>query len=125
MHELYIAECILQSARRALPPGADPDTVERLRVRVGKLDAVVPESLLFLFDAIKASHHMPHAQMEIVEQDVRCSCRRCSNEFALSEPVFICPQCGSGDVSVLAGRGIFLENMIIHDEVSCGNTCCP
>jgi hydrogenase nickel incorporation protein HypA/HybF len=125
MHELYIAECILQSARRALPPGTDPASVEQLRIRVGKLDAVVPESLHFLFDAIKASHGMSHARLEIVEQDVRCLCHRCSSEFALSEAVFICPQCGSGEVAVLAGRGIFLDHMIIQDEVSIENTCCP
>ncbi len=125
MHELYIAECILQSARRALPKGTEPDAVEQVRVRVGKLDAVVPESLLFLFDAIKASHKMPQAQLEITEEEVRASCRRCSAESTLPEPVFICPECGSGDVAILAGRGIFLDRLTIRDEVTLGNTCCP
>src|SRR5512135_134077 len=99
MHELYIAECILQSARRALPHGVEPDAVEQIRVRVGQLDAVVPESLLFLFDAIKASHSMSEARLEIVEEKVRASCRRCSAEFSLDEPVFICPECGGGDIA--------------------------
>lgn len=124
MHELYIAECILQSTRRALPAGTDVEAVEQIRVRAGKLDAVVPESLLFLFDAIKASHGMSGARLEIVEEEVRCSCRRCSAGFMLSEPVFICPECGSGDVAVLSGRGIVLENLTIRDEVNLGNTCC-
>lgn len=115
MHELYIAECILQSARRALPPEADPGAVERLRVRVGKLDAVVPGSLQFLFDAIKASHDMPRASLEITHQDVHCVCRRCGGECILDEPVFICPLCGNGDMEVRSGRGIYLESITLQD----------
>jgi hydrogenase nickel incorporation protein HypA/HybF len=124
MHELYIAECILQTARKALSADLEPEEIEDLYVRAGRLDAVVPESLMFLFDAIKASHRMPHASLHIDEVEVRCCCERCQSEFTLDAPVFICPSCGSGDVRVLSGRGIFLERMTIHERASHEHTSC-
>lgn len=123
MHELYLAECILKSARGALPAGREPESIERLFVRVGKLDAVVPESLVFLFNAIRSEHRMPDAVLEITEEEVHCECRGCENEFVLKNSVFVCPRCGSGNVRISKGRGLWLERMVIRDEVSCGNPC--
>jgi len=122
MHELYLAECILKSAREALPPGCEPQSIERICVRVGKLDAVVPESLAFLFNAIRSEHQMPDATLEITEEDVQCECRSCGREFEVFHPAFICPQCGSGDLKISKGRGLILERLVIQDEVSSGDS---
>jgi hydrogenase nickel incorporation protein HypA/HybF len=122
VHELYLAECILRSARQALPPGVEPEAVERILVRVGKLDAVMPESLVFLFDATKSSQGFTDAKLELVEEEVRALCTGCGSEFELAEPVFICPSCGSGNVRIVKGRGLFLEKIMIRDEVLSGNS---
>ncbi len=124
MHELYIAECILRTARKALPADAEPEDVDQLYVKAGKLDVVVPESLRFLFDAIKASHRMPDATLFIEEVDVECRCDSCEDGFMLSEPVFICPHCGSGSVRVLRGKGITLERITIKESVRHEHTGC-
>lgn len=115
MHELYITECILRTAKKSLPAGVEPKDVERVYVKAGWLDAVVPESLRFLFDAIKASHGMPDATLFIHEEEVECRCEACEACFALTEPVFICPHCGSGNVRVLRGKGIILERITVRE----------
>jgi hydrogenase nickel incorporation protein HypA/HybF len=122
MHELYLAECILKSAREALPSGCEPQSVERICVRVGKLDAVVPDSLAFLFNAIRSEHEMPDATLEITEENVECECRSCGRKFEVLYPAFVCPQCSSGDVRICKGRGLILERLIIQDEVSRGDS---
>jgi hydrogenase nickel incorporation protein HypA/HybF len=115
MHELYIAESILKSTRESLPPEVLPAYVQEVRVQVGQLDAVIPETLSFIFDAIKASHGMSQAKLLIEQIEVRCRCRKCDHEFCLDLPLFICPICRSGQVEVLRGRGITLSRIIAQD----------
>ncbi|MBU0508053.1 hydrogenase maturation nickel metallochaperone HypA [bacterium] len=116
MHELYIAECILKSVADSLPPGMNPQAVEEVRVQLGKLDAVVPDTLTFLFDAIKTNGGMPNARLALSEIEVVCRCENCENEFGIEVPVFLCPSCGSGNVKVLRGRGITLTGIQVKDE---------
>ena len=115
MHELYLAECILRTASRSLPPAVTPHDVQRVCVRVGKLDAVVPDSLRFLFDAIKGNYSMPDAELSIEEEGVSCRCT-CGHLFEVAEPLFRCPVCGSGNVKVVSGRGLVVQSITVKDE---------
>ncbi len=115
MHELYIAESILNTVSEALPAGVHPESVLEVHVQVGQLDAVVPETLLFLFDAIKASKGMPRARLDIERIDILCRCEDCAREFGLDLPVFLCPSCGSGNLDVLQGRGISIQRINAED----------
>ena len=124
MHELYIAECILKSVQRSLPVGCQASDVDTVHVRVGKLDAVVPDSLSFLFDAIKSAQGMPNARLELEEEDVRCQCKACRAEFSLTEPLFQCPECQYHDLKLIAGRGITLMKFTVKEREVCGHTGC-
>ena len=127
MHELYIADCILKSVNEALPAEVSPALVQQVQVEVGQLDAVVPDNLTFLFDAIKDSYGMPQAELLIEQIDVLCRCCDCANEFGIDIPLFICPLCGSSQVEVLRGRGITLKHITVEDLEgdNHGNTCHP
>jgi hydrogenase nickel incorporation protein HypA/HybF len=118
MHELYIAESILKSVRDSLPPVVLPTSVLKVDVEAGQLDAVIPETLIFLFDAIKASHDMPRAELSVETIPVKCRCRDCSSEFSLDLPIFLCPTCNGGNVEVMQGRGIRLTNITAEDTES-------
>jgi len=115
MHELYIAECIVKSVAASLPMDVPSDSVREIRVQVGQLDAVIPETLLFVFDAIKRNSGLPNANLSVEQIDVVCRCRACNQEFGIELPVFICPQCRSGDVEVLRGRGILLTGITVQN----------
>ena len=115
MHELYIAECILKSARNALPEEVTPASVKQIEVQIGQLDAVIPDNLSFLFDAIKVSHGMPKAELLIEQIKVWCRCHGCNHEFGIDLPLFICPVCGSSQVEVLRGRGITMQQITTED----------
>ena len=115
MHELYIAHCIADSVHKALPADCAPAAVQRITVRVGKLDAVVPESLCFLFDAIKSDSGLTAAQLRIEEESVQLVCNQCGLDFTIEAPVFLCPRCQSGDVTTLAGRGITLTDISVAE----------
>jgi hydrogenase nickel incorporation protein HypA/HybF len=111
MHELYIAQSIVSSVKKSLPENVAAETVSQVRVEAGQLDAVVNETLIFLFDAIKAESGLPQAELVVETIPVRCRCRACDHEFTLNLPVFLCPVCGSGETDLLQGRGIRLTGI--------------
>ncbi|RPH94639.1 hydrogenase maturation nickel metallochaperone HypA [candidate division KSB1 bacterium] len=111
MHELYIAQSIISSVKKSLPNNVTADQVTHVRVEAGQLDAVVDETLIFLFDAIKAESGLSAATLTVEIIPVRCRCKACAHEFTLDLPIFLCPQCGSGDVDLLQGRGIRLTGI--------------
>ena len=123
MHELYIAQSIISSVIKSLPENVAAEAVTQVRVEAGQLDAVVSETLIFLFDAIKAESGMPQAELHVETIPVRCRCRACEHEFSLDLPVFLCPACGSGDTDLLQGRGIRLTGITANvDEDEHGHT---
>lgn len=116
MHELYLAQCIIRSVKKVLPEQVAAERAAEVRVKVGKLDAVVPASITFLFNAIKREEGLPNATLTLVEEDVKCRCAECECVFTLDTPVFICSSCGSAHVEVIEGRGLTILDFMISDE---------
>lgn len=124
MHELYIAQSILSSVKKSLPEAVAAEAVTQVRVEVGQLDAVVNETLVFLFNAIKSESGMRAAELLVDTIPVRCRCRPCGEEFTLDLPIFLCPSCGSGDTEILQGRGIRLTGITadVDEEAEHGHS---
>lgn len=123
MHELYIAQSIMSSVIKSLPENVAAEAVTQVRVEAGQLDAVVSETLIFLFDVIKKESGLRQAELRVETIPVRCRCRACDHEFTLDLPVFLCPACGSGDTDLLQGRGIRLTGITANvDEDENGHT---
>ena len=114
MHELYLADAILRNACASLPQNLTPDAIQCLKVDVGALDAVVPENLVFLFDALKKDYGAVRAELIVNRVEVICQCRDCRSEFTLDTPVFRCPQCSSPRVDLLQGRGLTLTEIVVN-----------
>jgi hydrogenase nickel incorporation protein HypA/HybF len=115
MHELYIAQSIIDTVKKSLPDGIDCSMVRKIHVDCGQLDAVVSETLSFLFDAIKCEYQMHESKLSIHVIPVLCRCEDCSREFSIVLPVFVCPDCRGGNISVLQGRGIRLTKIEAAD----------
>ncbi len=99
MHELSIAESIVE----AVQARTHEDQVRVVRVRIGKLAAVVPDALEFCFELAACGTPLEGARLEIAERPGRAHCRSCDQEFALPDLVLLC-SCGSADLEILAGR---------------------
>lgn len=99
MHELAIAESVVDTVTERLP-GA---TVTCVRLEIGALSGVVPDSIRFCFDLATEGTGLAGARLEITEPAARCRCRACGAEFQPDSPIVLCP-CGSPDVAVLAGE---------------------
>lgn len=66
MHELSIAHEIVETVRRHLP-SQGPGLVKRVRLQVGALNRITPDSLRFCFGAASRGTVVEGAKLEIQE----------------------------------------------------------
>lgn len=105
MHEMGLAEGILS----VVVSVADGQPVERVRVRVGALQRVVPESLRFCFELASQDTCAAGAVLDVRETATRVVCRRCRVESAIASATFACRSCGTFDVELVAGTEASVE----------------
>jgi hydrogenase nickel incorporation protein HypA/HybF len=116
MHELGVAQEILALVRQYVGD-EDAALVRGVRVRVGELGGVVPESLEFCFGAVVAGTPWSGAALEIERVPARARCGGCGAEFPLAVPRFTCPACGGRAVSMIAGRELQVAHVDLADPV--------
>lgn len=101
MHELSLCEAIAGVVR----PHAAGRRVDVVRVQVGALRQVVPESLEFCWTVIREYEDMPDAQLELEFVAAEVECRGCGQRSQIESRWSVCcPQCGSADVDVVRGN---------------------
>jgi hydrogenase nickel incorporation protein HypA/HybF len=105
MHELSIAQGIVDIVRQYVPERQGP-RVASVRVRIGRLSGVVPESLEFCFGAIVAGTPYEAARLQIERVPTICECADCAERFESQDPVFVCPSCGGGNIRLVSGTDL-------------------
>lgn len=115
MHEMGIAMQVKEIAIASIPEDMENVQVETVNLKVGKLAAVVPDSLTFCFDIIKKDSPLADAELKIEEIPVRARCRNCALDWTISEPVFLCPDCGGGELDIVSGRELEITSLELAD----------
>jgi hydrogenase nickel incorporation protein HypA/HybF len=115
MHEMGIALQIIEIATESIPPDLKTVRVARVNLKVGKLSAVVPESLRFCFEVASRETALEGAELRIEEIPVVARCRDCQAEWTISEPAFACETCESGNLEILSGRELDIESIEIAE----------
>ncbi|GAA4389821.1 hydrogenase maturation nickel metallochaperone HypA/HybF [Tsukamurella soli] len=103
MHELAVAESVLDNV--SAHTGGSRVTVVRLRI--GRLSGVEPDSLRFCFGLVTDGTPLDGAELVIEEPGGRLHCEDCGRDIARDDPILLCP-CGSADVRVVSGRELQL-----------------
>jgi hydrogenase nickel incorporation protein HypA/HybF len=116
MHEMGIALQIIEIASASIPKSETPVQVEKVNLKVGKMAAIVSDSLRFCFEIAAKDSLLAGAVLHIEEVPVRARCKDCHDEWTIGEPVFQCPQCGSGKLDIISGRELNIESIEIADE---------
>lgn len=111
MHEMGIALQIVEIATASLPADLGEARVAAVNLKIGKLAAVVPESLRFCFDVAVKGTPLATAKLVIEEVPVVASCKDCHAQWTINEPVFICKTCESGSLEILSGRELDIESI--------------
>ncbi len=114
MHELSIAQSILDLLQPQLPPFA---VLQSVNLRIGELTGVDADSLDFAWRAVLSAAGMPSAQLniQIVPWHVRCGA--CGHQWRpnRADTTSLVCKCGAGPVLAIAGRE--LEVIDCHVEI--------
>lgn len=108
MHEMGITREVLDAVRRAAEE-AGAVRVTAVQLKVGELTDVVPDALLFAWEALTPGTVAEGARLEVEHVPARSRCGECGNEFAHDRFDRRCPACGSFLVTVLSGSELQVE----------------
>ncbi len=116
MHEMGIAMEIVDIAKASIPEDMQGAAVKRVNLQVGKLSAIVADSLRFCFDLVIKDTPLEGAELAIEELPVVIRCKDCQAQWTVNEPVFICETCGGGNIDILSGRELDIKSIELEDE---------
>ena len=118
MHEMGIASQVVEIALASIPESHRNARVEQVNLKVGKLAAVVADSLRFCYEVIVRDTPLAGSALHIEEIPVTARCVSCDRRWRVDEPVFRCAVCRSGDVKIETGQELEIVSIEISDEIS-------
>lgn len=112
MHELTLAQNIITIVREEMAKH-DATILSSLRLAVGRMSGVVPESLVYSLGLITQGTDLEGVRVDLDIIHLRGVCAVCQQEFELQQLSVTCPFCQNMDTDIIAGR----ELSIIELEV--------
>ena len=106
---------IVEIVLSAIPPDIEDARIERVNLKVGRLTAVVPESLRFCFNIASSDTPLASASLEIEETPIVVECGECGAETTIERPPFACSECGGGKVTIVSGRELDVLSIEMAD----------
>ena len=116
MHEMGIAQQLVNIALDAIPDDIESPRVEKMNLRIGKLAAVVEHSLTFCLEVITKDTPLEGAEVVIEDVPVTIRCLTCNKEWETDSPMFKCPDCEDGEVKMMTGREIEISSMELAED---------
>lgn len=101
---------ITQSVVEAVCEHAAGRRVLCVKLEIGALCALVPDSMQFCFELATAGTVADGARLDLDVQPGTARCHTCGQNFELPDLFLLC-QCGSADVEVTAGRDLKILSM--------------
>jgi hydrogenase nickel incorporation protein HypA/HybF len=117
MHELSVAQEILGIVNQYLSNPL-PNTVKSIKVKVGKLSNILPDSLTFCFEALTSQTPLEGTKIEILQIPVKIICINCNKESEIDPPVFACPVCGNNRIKIISGTELQVDEIELFDEIT-------
>ena len=86
MHEMSIAQSLIDILREEMTRQR-ADVLKSVRLRIGEMSAIVPDSLSFCFEIAAKGSNMEGARLDMEIIPLRGICRDCGEEFHVQEYV--------------------------------------
>lgn len=117
MHELSIAQSIVDTVRKRLPAD-EKRTVKSLKLKLGELVGIEQNSLAFGFEVASEGTPLHGARLEIEQVPVVYHCRRCGGDFKANCSFIPCPTCGGSDLELRSGDELNVVEVELVDSPS-------
>jgi len=112
MHEMSIAQSLVEIIKEEMAKNG-ANVLRSVRLNIGQLTAIVPESLSFCFEIMTAGTEMEGAKLIMDIIPLVGYCKACDREFKIDNYAFSCPYCDSTDIKTISGE----ELSIVEIEV--------
>lgn len=106
MHELGITQNIVAIVSER----AGVQKVNRVKLEIGKLSAILPDAIRFCFDLCAKDTNLDGAVLEIVEIDGLGKCESCGASVHLTLLAGTC-SCGCRDITCIEGKELKIKEM--------------
>jgi len=116
MHEMGIALEIIDIVKASIPPDTPDARVVRINLQIGRLSAIVTESLRFCLEIAAKDTPLADAEVAIEEVPVVAQCKDCRHRWTITGPAFSCEKCQSGSIELLSGRELDIRSIEIAEE---------
>ncbi|MGA2297758.1 MAG: hydrogenase maturation nickel metallochaperone HypA [FCB group bacterium] len=116
MHELSIAQEIIEIIGQSVPVG-QKHLIKSVRVEIGKFSNVLPDSLKFCYEACINDTEMQNSTMLIEEIPLKIKCNNCHVETVVDDFMFLCPECGNTDITILEGQELNVTEIELFDNI--------
>ncbi|MBP8975660.1 MAG: hydrogenase maturation nickel metallochaperone HypA [Bacteroidetes bacterium] len=115
MHELSIAHNVAEIVSKAVKTD-DLSRVLKIKMKIGAMAGVVPESLDFSFKAITAGTSLANTKLVIEYIPFRIRCEKCGVITEMESGVIECPQCGSSSTQIISGQELLVTEIELEDD---------
>jgi hydrogenase nickel incorporation protein HypA/HybF len=111
MHELGIAMRIVDIVSNVAKAN-EVKAIDAIHLDIGELTGIVPDALLFSFEAAARDTCMANAQlmMNIIPGKARCN--QCQTVFSPEHFFTVCSECGSTDCDIINGKELCVQSII-------------
>lgn len=113
MHELAITENILKIALDEVKT-AQASKITKVNLVIGELSGVVGDCVQFYFDFLSKDSVAEKATLDFKTVPAQLRCRDCRTEFNPRDSVWLCPNCQSASVEIIAGRDCYIESIEVE-----------
>jgi len=110
MHELGLMMSVLDTVQKSAEE-AGATSVTRIDLSVGLMTEAVGEALEFAYDALVEGTICEGAELNIEYVKPLSRCHECGTEFEHDRYHMHCPNCGSWDTELLAGRDLYIKSI--------------
>ncbi len=116
MHELSIAESIVEITKKNLPANGGGNVIN-VKVRIGELVGVVPEALDFCYSAITAGTSLDGSKLRIEKTSIVAHCDDCGADSKVEGFLFKCPVCDGINLKVISGNELQVVEIEVDDRI--------
>lgn len=101
MHEMSLADALLEQVRRHTPNGQHAVLV---RVEAGPLQSVDPDAFQMAWQAVTTETELEHCRLDLATLPYSLSCPKCGRRWTASDPFDLCA-CGNDAISIGTASG--------------------
>jgi len=113
MHEMSIAQSLVDILKEEMVKN-NARVLKSVRLNVGQMSAVVPDSLSFCFQVITKETELEGAELVMEVIPLEGLCKECKETFEIKDYAFQCPHCGSKEIETIAGQDLSIVEIEVN-----------